>query len=324
MLLALLAGALLPAAPCAGQALEPLQGLDAYMAIPPANPLTPEKAALGKRLFFDEGLSADGKVSCAACHEPERAFTDARLVAVGAFGRTGTRRVPKLVNRGFGTSFFWDGSSPTLEEQVFKPILNSLEMALSEDEAVERVRRHPAYVRAFRLAFGSPPDRESIAFALASYVRTIRSGDSAYDRFQAGDMDALSVGQRRGLKLFRAKANCVVCHLGPNFTDEEFHNTGIGWSNGAIEDAGRFRVTGRASDTGSFKTPTLREASRTSPYMHDGSLATLDEVIDFYNDGGIANPYLDAEIVPLGLSETEKLDLKGFLEALNGRVADGF
>ena len=323
MLLALLVGTLLATAPCAGQALEPLLGLDAYMAVPPENPLTADKAALGKRLFFDEGLSADGKVSCAVCHDPERAFTDAEPVAVGAFGRKGARRVPKLVNRGFGTSFFWDGSSPTLEEQVFKPILNNLEMALSEDGAVERVRRDPAYVRAFGLAFGSPPDRQSISFALASYVRTIRSGESSYDRFQAGDTDALTLRQRRGLKLFRTKANCVVCHLGPNFTDEDFHNTGVGWESGVAEDTGRFRVTDRASDTGSFKTPTLREVSRTPPYMHDGSLASLRDVIDFYDDGGIENPYLDPEIVPLGLSEGDKSDLEAFLESLNGRVADG-
>ena len=299
-LAALAATALLWTAPSAGQQLEPLLGLDAYLAIPAANPLTADKVALGKRLFFDKNLSADRSISCAGCHEPERAFTDSRPVAVGVFGSRGTRRVPKLVNRGFGTSFFWDGSADSLEEQVFKPILNPLEMALTEGDAVDRVTLDPSYARTFGQVFGSPPSRQSIAFALASYVRTIRSGAAPYDRYTAGTGDALSAGQRRGLQIFRGRGNCVVCHLGPNFTDEEFHNTGIGWMSGKPADIGRAQVTGASGDTGAFKTPTLREASLTPPYMHDGSLATLRAVIDFYDDGGIENPYLDQEIVPLG------------------------
>lgn len=307
--------------PC--QLLPPVLGLDAYLAVPPENPLTARKSELGRRLFFDKRLSADGSVSCAVCHEPERAFTDSRRVAVGAFGRIGTRRVPKLVNRGFGTSFFWDGSAPTLEEQVFKPILNPLEMALSEGEAVRRVRQDDTYLEAFERAFGGPPSRQTVSYALASYVRTIRSGDSAYDRYQAGDAAALTIGQVRGLRLFRGKANCVVCHLGPNFTDEGFHNTGAGWTGTPPQDLGRSEITGRDGDAGKFKTPTLREAAKTAPYMHDGSIASLRDVIDFYDDGGTENPYLDPEIVPLGLTEAEKGDLEEFLEALNGRVADG-
>ncbi len=307
--------------PC--QPLPPLLGLDAYLAVPAENPLTMRKSELGKRLFFDKRLSADGSVSCAVCHEPERAFTDSRRVAVGAFGRVGTRRVPKLVNRGFGASFFWDGSAPTLEEQVFKPILNPLEMALAEDEAVRRVRQEGTYLRAFEQAFGEPPSKRTVSYALASYVRTIRSGDSAYDRYQAGDTDALTAAQKRGLRLFRGKANCVVCHLGPNFTDEEFHNTGVGWNGATARDLGRWKITGRDEDAGKFKTPTLREASLTAPYMHDGSLASLRDVIDFYDDGGVGNPYLDPEVVPLGLTGVEKADLEAFLEALNGRVTDG-
>ncbi len=322
LLAALPAATLLAGSPCQGQPLEPLLGLDAYMAVPPENPLGKERVALGRRLFFDERLSADRSLSCATCHEPERAFTDSRPVAVGVFGRKGARRVPKLVNRGFGTSFFWDGRDETLEEQVFKPILNPLEMALTEDAAVERVRSDPGYARAFRSAFGSEPDRRTIAFALASFVRTIRSGSSPYDRHMAGQAGALAPRQRSGLRIFRGKANCGACHVGPNLTDEGFHNTGVGWGE-AEADEGRYAVTGRAADRGAFKTPTLREAAGTGPYMHDGSLATLSEVVDFYDEGGRPNPYLDPEIAPLGLTDAEKADLLEFLRSLSGRVATG-
>lgn len=317
------AGALLVAPAAAGQPLAPLLGLDAYMRTPPENPLTPAKARLGKRLFLDRRLSADGTLACAGCHEPERAFTDARPVAIGVYGREGSRRAPKLVNRGYGRSFFWDGRAASLEEQVFKPILNPLEMALTAQEAVARVRSDPEYLRAFRRVFGAAPDRRLIAFALSSYVRTIRSGEAPYDRYLAGDSSALSEAQRRGLDLFRTKANCVVCHLGPNFTDEAFHNTGVGWDEGPPEDLGRSSVTGLDQDTGAFKTPTLREAAATAPYMHDGSLETLREVVDFYDAGGGENPYLVPDIVPLDLTETEKADLEAFLLALSGRVVDG-
>lgn len=306
-----------------GQPLEPLLGLDAFMDAPPENPLTAEKAELGKRLFFDKRLSLDGSLACAGCHDPARAFADSRAVAVGVFGREGSRRVPKLLNRGYGRSFFWDGGASTLEEQVFKPILNPAEMALTEREAVGRVRRDAAFAEDFARIFGAVADRRTIAFALASYVRTIRSGDAPYDRYLAGYTAALDGRQKRGLRLFRTKANCVACHLGPNFTDEDFHNTGVGWESGAAADPGRQQVTGRIGDTGSFKTPTLREAAWTPPYMHNGSLATLREVIDFYDEGGVRNPYLDPEIVPLRLTAAEKTDLAAFLESLNGRVVDG-
>lgn len=287
--------------------LEIPRGLDAYMPVPEENPLTREKITLGRQLFFDPRLSREGKVSCATCHDRLRAFTDARPVAVGVFGRVGTRRVATLINRGYGSAFFWDGRAETLEEQVLRPIENPKEMDLSLAEASARV--------------GLPPDE--IARALASYVRTILSGESPYDRYVNGDAAAISNAARRGFEIFRGKGNCTACHLGPNFTDERFHNTGVAWRDGKLHDAGRFAVTGKETDRGAFKTPTLREVARSAPYMHDGSLASLDEVIDFYDRGGNPNPYLDPELHPLKLTPEEKQALAAFLLALSGTVHEG-
>ncbi|HZT31974.1 MAG TPA: cytochrome c peroxidase [Bryobacteraceae bacterium] len=279
-------------------------GLDAYMPVPEANPLTREKVALGRRLFFDKRLSSDGTVSCGTCHEPERAFADARPVAVGIGGQIGTRRVPRLVNRGYGRAFFWDGRAASLEQQVVQPLANPKEMGDSAAAAARRV--------------GVAED--ALRDALASYVRTILSGDSRFDRFMAGDAAALNDAERLGMRLFTGKAGCSTCHLGPNFTDEKFHNTGAGRGT----DPGRAAVTGRAEDRGAFKTPSLREAARTPPYMHDGSLATLEEVIDFYDKGGKANPQLDPEIRPLHLTAEEKAALAAFLRALDGKVREAW
>ena len=305
-------------------AFEPPLGLDAFMPIPEANPLTAEKAALGRRLFSDPILSADRSIACASCHDPERAFTDDRPKAVGVFGRTGPRRVPKLVNRGYGRSFFWDGRIPTLEEQVLQPVVNSLEMDLPLAEAVARLRADGNYAAMFEAVFGQPPNRDVLANALASYVRTILSGGSRYDRYVAGASDALNEQERLGLEIFRAKGNCVTCHLGPNLTDERFHNTGIGYEEGRFVDDGRFSVSGRPRDRGAFKTPTLRDVALTAPYMHDGSLETIEQVIEDYNRGGTSNPHLDPEIRKLNLSDAEKDALAAFLRTLTGTLQEGF
>lgn len=305
-------------------ALDPPLGLDAYMPIPEANPLTAEKVALGRRLFADPILSADQSIACSSCHDPERAFTDDRPKAVGVFGRVGPRRVPKLVNRGYGRSFFWDGRIPSLEEQVLEPVVNSLEMDLSLAEAETRLRADARYAAEFMAVFGQAPDRSALAMALASYVRTILSGGSRYDRYIAGATDALNEQERLGLEVFRTKGNCVTCHLGPNLTDERFHNTGIGYKDGQFVDDGRFSVTGRPRDRGAFKTPTLRDVALTAPYMHDGSLQTLQRVIEDYDRGGTPNPYLDPEIRKLNLSAAEKAALAAFLRTLNGVLQEGF
>ncbi len=278
-------------------------GLDAYLPVPDHNPLTREKVELGKKLFFDTRLSRDQTVSCATCHIPESAFTDERPVGVGIAGRKGRRRVPRIVNRGYGKSFFWDGRAATLEEQVLKPIQDPNEMDLTLPEAAARTGLSV----------------EAVQQSLASYVRTILSGDSPYDRYLLGDPAALAPQQRLGLRLFTGKAGCASCHIGPNLTDERFHNTGIGWPN----DPGRFAVTGREPDRGAFKTPGLREVARTPPYMHDGSIRTLEEVIDFYDKGGKPNPAFDPEVRELRLTAGEKAALAAFLKALNGTLRDG-
>lgn len=274
-------------------------GLDLYMPVPETNPLTAEKIALGRLLFFDARLSRDQSISCSTCHVPARAFSDARPIAMGVLGRTGRRNAPALVNRGYGRAFFWDGRSRSLEEQVLKPIEDQNEMDFSVIEAGARVGL----------------SGEEISFALASYVRSILSGNSAFDRFVNGDRTALSEEQLRGLQVFRGKGNCTACHVGPNFSDERTHNTGVAWRTGTLSDEG--------AGKGSFKTPTLREVPRTAPYMHDGSLTTLEDVIELYDRGGNRNVSLDPEVRPLRLRPDEKHALLAFLQTLSGDLQEG-
>jgi cytochrome c peroxidase len=324
MHLLLVVGSLTVLAPAlAGGPTTPLLGLDAYMPIPESNPFSEAKAALGRKLFFDAILSQDRTISCATCHDPKLGFTDGKPLATGVGGHTGTRRTPRLINRGYGKTFFWDGRAATLEEQVLQPIENPVEMGSRMEEVVARLKADREYVAGFQRALGRSPEGEGLQQVLASYVRSIVSGNSPYDRFVAGESEALTAAQRRGLAVFRGKGNCSVCHLGPNLTDEQFHNTGVGWKSGTMPDEGRAEVTGDAADIGAFKTPTLRETAATGPYMHNGRLATLADVIEFYDQGGEPNPYLSLEIQRLDLSEQEKADLLAFLKALSGEVREG-
>jgi cytochrome c peroxidase len=277
-------------------------GLDLYMPVPEDNPVTAERVERGRELFFDKRLSRDGMVACASCHDPDRAFSDGRPVAIGVFNRIGRRSAPALVNRGYGRAFFWDGRAATLEEQVLQPIQDRNEMDMTLTEAGQRV--------------GLSIDE--VSRSLASFVRSLLFGDSPFDRFINGDRSALSTEQQAGLQLFRGKANCTACHVGPTFSDERFHNTGVAWRDGRLLDEGRFGVTGKPDDRGAFKTPTLREIARTDPYMHDGSLVTLIEVVDYYDRGGNTNPGLDVELRPLRLTDIERKALVSFLESLNG------
>jgi len=278
------------------------------MEVPTANPLTPDKVQLGRQLFFSNMLSADRSVSCATCHDPSKAFADGRAIARGVHGAVGSRNTPSLVNAGYGGVFFWDGRAATLEEQVLGPIFNPKEMGLTEATLQRQTGLSSA----------------EVADALASYVRTIRSGDSRYDWFVAGQTEVLTAVEKSGLDLFRGKGRCGRCHRGGNFTDDQFHNTGVGWQKGKFVDEGRFTVSGDSDDHGAFKTPTLREIARTAPYMHDGSIATLEDVVEFYAQGGRANPELDQRMRPIQFTPEEKQALVAFLKTLSGRVSEGF
>ena len=311
------AGAQAPARPVR---LPPVPGLDEYLPAPEDNPLLVERIALGSKLFFDPLLSSNRRVSCSSCHDPRRGFADSIALSRGATERTGHRNVPAILNRAWGTTFFWDGRATSLEDQVLQPIQDSLEMNLPIDRLVSRLTADRAYTAAFAATFPDGVTRMNIARALASYVRTIRSGDSPVDRYEAGDTTAIGADAKRGMALFRGKANCSACHVGPSLTDEDFHNTGIALASG---DAGRYAVTSREPDRGAFKTPSLREVARTGPYMHDGSIATLEDVVEFYDRGGRPNPRLDREIHALGLSTDEKRDVLAFLRTLTGSVTAG-
>ena len=300
---------------------RPPLGVDRYLPVPADNPLTAEKVSLGRTLFFDRRLSGDGTLSCASCHEPRRAFTDGRSVAQSIGGVRGRRNSPTLVNRAWGGSFLLDGRARSLEDLALRPILDPTELGATADTVLSLARS--TYRSRFRTAFDAEPALELIARALASYLRTIVDGNSAFDRFAAGNDSALTASARRGLTLFNGKAGCGQCHSGTNLTDEQFHNTGIAWRPGGLTDEGRAGVTHAAADRGAFKTPTLREISRTAPYMHDGSLMSLPQVIDYYDTGGAKNPFLAPELRPLHLSPLEKADLVAFLNSLAGRIQEG-
>lgn len=274
-------------------------------------------ALLGKRLFHERRLSRDGTVACADCHRPDLAFADGIARAKGIRGQLGPRNTPTLVNRGLGRSQFWDGRAGTLEEQALGPIENPGEMDLTIAEALARLGGDASYQQDFRGAFGGGPTRERLALALAAYERTVYSVDAPFDRFLAGDEAAISAPARRGLALFGGKAMCAECHTGVNFTDEAFHCLGL------HGDPGRGKVTGRSSDVGAFKTPSLRQVAHTAPYMHDGSQATLAEVVEYYDRGGDPHPNLDAKMKRLDLTVQEKADLVAFMETLSGRLVEG-
>jgi cytochrome c peroxidase len=274
-------------------------GLDLYMPVPDENPLTPEKIELGRQLFFDPRLSRTGLLACGTWPPAGARFADGNPVAIGVDGRRGRRNAPALINRGYGRAFFWDARVTALEEQVVRPIADPNEMGSSLNEAAVRAGYAPA----------------ELSRALASFVRSILSGNSRFDRFINGDRDALTSDEQAGLRVFRGKGNCTSCHVGPNLTDERTHNTGVAWTGTGFADFGAGR--------GEFKTPTLREIEHTGPYMHDGSIGTLEDVVEFYDGGGRGNPSLDAEVRPLRLSSNERRQLSAFLRTLSGQVQFG-
>jgi cytochrome c peroxidase len=298
------------------------------VSIPANNPPTAESIALGRKLFFDARLSGDDTVSCATCHNPELSFTDGRPGSRGIKGKIGRRNAPTVLNAAYYSSFFWDGRAGSLEQQAGGPIANPDEMGQAHDLSIKKFEKIPEYRKEFEQVFG--PGRltiEKIEMAIASYERTLLSADSPFDRYlYGGDQTALSEAAMRGLKIFLLKdrGNCVTCHevreKYATFSDGNYHNLGAGInSKGELTDLGRYEQTKNDADMGAFRTPDLRNVAKTGPYMHDGSLKTLKDVVDFYDGGGTSNPHLDKEIKELKLSEKDREDLVAFLESLTGR-----
>ena len=282
--------------------------------VPDANPSTPEKIALGKQFFRDKRWSRSGTVACVSCHQPAHGWTDPQTFSTNFEGKPTPRRAPTLVNRLFSDRQLWTGLRPSLEEQAKHDSNRSDETLVAQLGAIR------AYEAAHRRVFGRDLDVDGVAHAIAAYVRTIVSGNAPYDRFKAGDRSAMSASAQRGLVLFEGKAGCVRCHAGFNFTDEGYRNVGVGMDR-EKPDLGRFMVTRNEADKGAFKTPTLRDVARRTPYMHDGSLRTLADVVAFYDRGGVPNPWLSSDVRPLGLSAREREDLVEFLKALTGEMA---
>lgn len=314
--------------------------------VPAANPMTPDCIELGKKLFSDRALSRDGDVACANCHAPDKAFGDALPVAVGTADARGTRNAPSLLNVTWQSSLFWDGRADTLEAQATKPLLNPFEHGLANEDALLRAVRNSEYQAAFARAFPEEPSQgsvEQISKALACYERTLVAGNSPFDRYQfGGDKTAMSDSAVRGLELFRGRAGCATCHrigsADATFTDGKFHRRGIGLSrmrsnlrslvartstasaaeldrliirDGDVAQLGRYIVTGNPKDIGSFKTTGLRNVALTGPYMHDGSIKTLEEAVlleAYYGARDAAEPVM--------LSVQQTADLVEFLKAL--------
>jgi cytochrome c peroxidase len=324
--------------------------------IPPDSPITPDATALGEKLFFESRLSADGSVACATCHDPARAFTDGRATSIGIQGRVGQRNSPTALNALYNKTQFWDGRVQTLEEQAALPITNPFEMGSATiGEAVSKIAGDKDYEALFMKAFGRGVNEKDLLRAIATYERTLVSFDSPFDRFIAGDKSAISDAAARGWELFNGKARCNLCHALSDkerdttlFTDNDFHNIGIGilrhrvsplarqaqreiaqGNLTAIDDAaveselsalGRFLVTRTPKDIASFKTPGLRNVLVTAPYFHDGSQQTLWDAVDHYNKGdGLNNPWLDEDMQPLALTEPEIDDVVAFLASLTGQ-----
>ena len=282
------------------------------MKIPADNPLSAEKIELGKQLFFDGRLSRDDTISCASCHDPNLGWSNGERFATGVRGQVGGRSAPTIINAGYGYFQFWDGRAKHVEGQALGPIENPIEMDLTLAELVEKLNGIEGYRQQFEQVFGTDVTADGIAKAIGAFERTVLSGGAPFDKYKAGDEQALSPAAERGRELFFGAAQCSACHSGPNFTDDAFHNVGVGMDD-EKPDPGRFAISNLLGDTGSFKTPTLREIARTAPYMHDGRFATLEEIVEHYDKGAIANPQLDEQIFPLELSEEEKADLITFL-----------
>lgn len=299
------------------------------LAVPADNPVTAETVALGRKLYYDRRLSADDTIACASCHDPGKGFTDGRRFSTGFHNQQGTRNAPPVVNAAYSPLQFWDGRAATLEDQAGGPIANPVEMNQKYDVLVAKLQADAEYPGLFEKAFGPGAiTMGQIRKALASFERTVVSGNSAFDRYQyGGDKSALSPAAVRGLAIFSdpEKGNCIACHpIGEKsalFTDGKFRNIGVGVNEeGVLTDVGRFQETKAERDKGAVKTPSLRNVALTAPYLHDGSLKTLRSVLEYYAGGGNSNPALDKDLKPLRLNKAERDDLLAFLESLTGEM----
>jgi cytochrome c peroxidase len=286
------------------------------MAVPADNPLTPEKVALGRQLFFDERLSVDGTRSCYACHVCEKGLTDGLPKAVGAMNKTLARSSPTLWNIGYHKEYYWDGRSGSLEKQAMAAWQGGNMGAKDhEQEIVSKINALAGYRAQFQKVFKSDATAENIMQAISAFERTIISGDTAWDKFKAGDESAMSEEAKRGWKVFQ-EIKCTNCHDGVLLTDQQYHNVGVGMDK-PEPDVGRFKVTNKPEDTGAFKTPTLRDIAKSAPYFHDGSAATLEEAVDFMIGGGKDNQYLDKKnLEKRVVTPEQKADLLAFLKSL--------
>jgi cytochrome c peroxidase len=312
--------------------------------IPEDNPMTPEKVELGKRLFFDPRLSGDGSVACVSCHLPDQGWTTNTPLSPAYPTNMERRNSQTLINVAYNKVLIWDGRAGVLEKQALGPIQNPLHMNQNLDLLIERLKAIPAYEERFQQVFGTTVTPEALGKALAAFERTLITRNAPFDRYMTGDWQAMSGDALRGLELFKGKARCILCHNGPNFTDSQFYKLGVPDApllsdplvQAAIrfdakrmnvpeyqavkEDLGRYLVTKEEKDRGAFKTPTLRNVTQREPYMHNGVFHSLEEVIDFYDNGGGAVAGKSPLIQPLGISAQEKRDLLAFLQALTGEL----
>ncbi len=289
--------------------------------MPKDNVSTPARVELGKSLFFDPRLSGNGAMSCASCHNPSLGWSDGLKTAVGWGGQVLGRATPTVLNTAYNTQFMWDGRKKSLEDQALGPMKTPQEMNTDFGAALTRLRSMPSYVAMFEKAYpGEGVTEETIAKAIAAFERTVVVNDSPFDRWLAGDKKAMTMQQWRGFQVFTdaGKGNCAACHSAPNFTDNGFHNIGLAPAGGEA-DPGRYGIRKVASMRGAFKTPSLRDIELTAPYFHDGTAATLRDVVDHYVRGGVDHSNLSPDMKPLTLSEQEKQDLVAFMQALTGR-----
>jgi len=287
--------------------------------VPEDNPLTAEKIELGKLLYFDTRLSKDNTISCATCHDPKLGWAEDEATSTGIKGQVGGRNSPTVINSAYAKAQFWDGRAKDLEEQALGPIENPIEMGDKLDEVVKELSEVPEYKRRFQKVFGTGVTEEGIAKAIASFERTVLSGNSPYDKFKAGDEGALTAAQKRGMELFE-DAGCATCHAPPLFTRGRYYNAGVGMDK-PKPDEGRKDVTGKDRDRGKFRTPGLREIAKTSPYFHDGSVKTLEKAVALMANGGKDNPNLSVMMKAVReaeLTEQDQKDLVEFMKALSG------